>query len=519
MWLINDTDGNRWTGGMKVAGAEEKCNKSRPRSGQKKRSAQRLERQNEYLSLLHETALGLLDRQRVDELLEKIISQACRIFGTEQGYIYLVEDDEKYMEMKVGNGFYRGWIGSQRKKGMGIAGKTWEVAKMVYLDDYLSWPHRNPDSRFDQVYSAVALPLQSGGRVIGVLGLDYYDSSHRFNEEELDGLARLANLASLALDNAILYTSAQRELAERKQMEAALASANDQLEVKVEMRTQELMAMNEELIATNQELFDTLAALREMQAQLVQAEKMAALGILVAGVAHEINTPVGIGVMLSSHLALEGKRVRKMMAAGRLRRDQLMEFLDECEEATTILHANLQRTAQLVQGFKQVSVDQANEVKRAFNMKEYLDEIVRGLRLRYTGTRHQIKLDCPDELVLEGYPGGLAQIVINLVTNSMVHAFSAEQEGLMEIQVTVKDDQCELVYRDNGRGIAEDVLPRIFDPFFTTNRGGGNSGLGLHILFNVVTQQFGGTVHCTSEIGRGVLFLIRFPIRCTMEPE
>ena len=646
-----------------------------------------LRRQNEYFSLLHETSLGLLDRLRVDDLLNNILAQACRIFGTEQGYIYLVEPGGEYMEMKVGTGIYQQRIGDRRPPGRGIAGKTWEGGLTIYLDDYLSWPYRNSDVDFDRVHSAIALPLKSTGRVIGVLGLDYYDCPHRFDEEELSSLARLADLASLAmdnanlysesrrelaerqrqnrylsllhettlglinrldqedllnkivdqislqaetphvflqmidpecqllemkigrglyrgmkgirrpigfgmcgqlwetgkmvvvedyckwsqrhpdpmfdivrstialplksadkiigvisidytqlhsfgeaevswfermaqlaslaLDNAVLYSSAQRELAERKQMEAALAVANDQLEAKVELRTQELMAMNQELTATNQELFNALAELRMAQDQLVQSEKMAALGMLVAGVAHEINTPIGIGVMLASHLELETKGLRQLLDAGKLKKEQLHEFLQECDESTIILLTNLRRAAQLVHGFKQVSVDQISETRRIFSVKEYLEDIIRSLQAQFKRTKHQIRTNCDEMLMLNGYPGALAQVVTNLVMNSLIHGFSPDQEGVISIDVQERNGQCEIIYRDNGRGMEAEVLSRIFDPFFTTNRGGGSTGLGLHVVFNIITQKFGGTVRCESTPNQGAVFTICFPATYT----
>jgi signal transduction histidine kinase len=147
-------------------------------------------------------------------------------------------------------------------------------------------------------------------------------------------------------------------------------------------------------------------------------------------------------------------------------------------------------------------------------VKEYLDDIVRSLQTQFKRTKHQLRVSCDETLMLNGYPGTFAQVVTNLVMNSLTHGFSPDQEGLIDIDVQERDEQCVMTYRDNGRGMSPEVLSRIFDPFFTTNRGGGSTGLGLHVLFNIVTQKFGGTVRCDSSPGQGVAFEIRFPADC-----
>ncbi len=302
-----------------------------------------------------------------------------------------------------------------------------------------------------------------------------------------------------------------RDITERKRSMDELRRAHDQLEEKVESRTQELMAANEELRAINEELQNAFTQLTKMHNQLVEAEKMAALGSMVAGVAHEINTPVGLGVTLASHLAEITQRAAEKMTQGVLRRQELTEYFQDCQEAAQILLGNLNRTANLVQSFKQVSVDQISEQQRSFNVRDYLEDILRSLHSRLKKTKHRIAVECRSELVIDSYPGPFAQVVMNLLMNSLTHAYADEDAGNIKISFLEEGDEFVLLYQDDGKGIAPDALSKIFDPFFTGNRSGGNTGLGLHILYNIVRQIFKGTVSCRSSLNEGAVFEIRFP--------
>lgn len=302
-----------------------------------------------------------------------------------------------------------------------------------------------------------------------------------------------------------------RDITERKRASDALREANEQLEYKVETRTQELMAVNEELRALNEELQHAFDQLSKMQDQLVEAEKLAALGGMVAGVAHEINTPVGLGVTLASHLVQLTEQAAEKLKLGELKRRELEEYFADCREAAQILLGNLNRTAGLVQSFKQVSADQVSEQRRSFNVLEYLEDILRSMHSRLKQTHHQIRLECEPEIVIDSYPGAFSQIVTNLIMNSLVHGYGEHEAGLITICFAKNSDKYELVYRDDGRGIAPEHLGRIFEPFFTGNRSGGNTGLGLNILYNIVRQIFKGSVECKSKPGEGVVFEIRFP--------
>jgi signal transduction histidine kinase len=291
-----------------------------------------------------------------------------------------------------------------------------------------------------------------------------------------------------------------------------LKKSYEDLEVKVEIRTQELTATNEELRALNDELQSTLSQLEETQVQLLQAEKSAALSRLVAGVAHEINTPVGVAVTAVSHIEYVTTEVTKRYAGGTLKRSDLNEYLDNVQEAMQIVHTNLNRAANLIRSFKQVSVDQVSEVRRKFKIKEYLGEILLSLSSKLKNTGYSVEIECDDHLEMYGYPGVFAQVVTNLLMNSLMHAFEPGDNGEILIKAVKRGTQIIFSYRDNGKGMKEEVRKRIFEPFFTTNRSAGGTGLGLAIVYNIVTQQFGGTVECQSAPGQGVIFTFTLPV-------
>lgn len=267
-----------------------------------------------------------------------------------------------------------------------------------------------------------------------------------------------------------------------------------------------------EKTTANQELEIAMLRLREAQAQLVQSEKLASLGALVAGVAHEINTPIGVGVTAASTLQTRTQRMRDDYAAGSLTRADLERYTDMAGEASRILLKNLQRAADLIHSFKQVAVDQTSGERRRFGLRTYIDEVLLSLAPRLKKTPHRVEVDCPGSLVIDSYPGALAQILTNLVSNSLIHAFPDGRAGTMRIEARTDDTQVSLRFSDDGVGIPPGDLTRIFDPFFTTKRGSGGSGLGLHIVYNLATQILRGGIRVVSEPGAGTVMLLDFPM-------
>lgn len=274
-------------------------------------------------------------------------------------------------------------------------------------------------------------------------------------------------------------------------------------------RQEEMMAR---LTAAKAAAEESLRRLTATQASLVQAEKMAALGRLVAGVAHEINTPVGTILSAVSHLDERTAAARASYAACTFSEDDLLEYFDEAARASRMITVNGRRAADLILSFKQVAVDQTGRPRRRFDLKTYLEEILMSLEPNLRQAGHSAHLSCPPGIEMDSDPGALSQCLTNLVTNSLVHAFDDGQDGSLSISVTQpRPDTVTLTYADTGRGIPPDLQDRVFEPFFTTSRSHGGSGLGLHIAFNAVTGALGGTMRLVSAPGQGAAFILSIP--------
>lgn len=258
----------------------------------------------------------------------------------------------------------------------------------------------------------------------------------------------------------------------------------------------------------------TLGELRNTQAELVQTEKMASLGGLVAGIAHEVNTPVGVGVTAASNLKERIDSLSELFESGNMKKSDFEGFLKIASQSTSIISTNLNRAAELIRSFKQVAVDQSSEEIRQFNLHDYLEEILVSLRPQLKKAAHEVTIEGDQDIQLESYPGALSQIVTNLIMNSMIHAYDDGEAGHIRISFSRGPKSIEVLYADDGKGVPPDVLEKIFEPFFTTKRGSGGSGLGMHILYNLITQKLGGAVACESTPGEGITFTITLPEAC-----
>ncbi|MBD8525760.1 ATP-binding protein [Pseudomarimonas arenosa] len=296
--------------------------------------------------------------------------------------------------------------------------------------------------------------------------------------------------------------TARRELEEGQD---EIYRLNATLEAKVEERTAELETRNEQLRST-------ISELRAAQAQLVEAEKHLALNRLVTGVAHEINSPLGVAVTAQSLLDFKLREFRRHFEQQPLRRSELEEFLRICDETVLLLGNNLSRVADQVRSFRQISLDQSRELRRRFDVADYLRDVLLSLSGQLKQGGHEAELDCPEALVIDSYPGALSQIVTQLIGNSLLHGFQGQMQGRIRIGVrSLEDGGIELSYRDNGVGIPPEHLSQVFDPFFTTRRHEGSSGLGLHLIYTLVTRRLQGQVQCESRPGHGVRFVFVLP--------
>ena len=268
----------------------------------------------------------------------------------------------------------------------------------------------------------------------------------------------------------------------------------------------------EKLQKTNQALEKSLKHLKEAQYYIIQSEKMASLGSLVAGVAHEINTPVGIGLTASSFLKDITDTLEESRQSNDLSKLEIERYIEKVSEASAIIFSNLSRAAGLIKSFKLVSVDQSDEALRSFNIKEYIESVLESLWPKYKETKHTINVTCPEDLVIISYPGCLSQILTNFIVNSLTHGFDGIESGLISIDVSLNNDNLLFSYKDNGKGMNKDTVAKVFEPFFTTNRSHGGAGLGMHIVYNIVAQKLNGQIECISAPNSGVHFLITMPL-------
>lgn len=281
----------------------------------------------------------------------------------------------------------------------------------------------------------------------------------------------------------------------------------------------ERMAAEAERALAKERAERALADLRTAQESLVQAETMASLGQLVAGVAHEVNTPLGIGLTAATHIGDRTRDLRARFDQGALKRSDMVDFLDGVLEASRLMVANITRAAELIQSFKRVAVDQSSGDRRRFELRSYIDEVMFSLRPRLKRTTLDVVIDCADDIVLDSYPGALSQVLTNLTINAVIHAYAdGTRPGTIRICARPlsagerADERVEVRFEDDGAGMPPDTLARVFEPFFTTRRGEGGSGLGLHIVNRTVAHLLGGTVSVASEVGRGTCFTLTLPL-------
>ncbi|MFC5302365.1 ATP-binding protein [Azospira restricta] len=260
-------------------------------------------------------------------------------------------------------------------------------------------------------------------------------------------------------------------------------------------------------------LEDNIAELQQTRDELLQAEKMASLGRMVAGFAHELNTPVGISVGAVSHNEEALRRIDRLLAGDEVDEAQLRDELATLQTGSQLALANLRRASALVQRFKQSSIDQTSEQRRVFAVRELIEDVAFTLKAQLSRKPVELRIECPPELRINSIPGLFEQVLTNLVLNSLQHGFAdGGRSGTITVSVGVPArGTLRIVYRDDGAGMAQDVAERIFEPFFTTKRGAGGSGLGMFLCYNIVTEELAGQIRCTAQPGAGVEFDISIP--------
>ena len=334
----------------------------------------------------------------------------------------------------------------------------------------------------------------------------------------MDGLQVLAKVRELSPQTPIMVVSGAGDI--RDVVEALRRGAWDYLvkpiqDMNILLHSVETCLERARLQRQNREyqqsLEESLEKLHRTQKEMIQSAKMAALGDLVAGVPHEVNTPIGVSVTAASFLSERTRQLRELYEKGDMKRSDLEKYLALAEESSGSVLSNLERAAELVQSFKKVAADQSSEEKRAFEMKNYLEQILLSLRPQFKRTPHQVRMQCPDDLILDSYPGAIMQIMTNLIMNSLIHGFADGRPGEISINVESAGEKVLLTYRDTGMGMDREQKERIYDPFYTTTRGSGGTGLGMNIVYNLVTQTLRGSILLETSPGQGVVFMLTLP--------
>jgi len=340
-------------------------------------------------------------------------------------------------------------------------------------------------------------------------------------QDDLERTQHKLKLANRQLDeqNAILEQEVARKTSRLSQVMLDLEQRKNELELRQEKLEREISqrrTIEKTLRESNQRLEASLQHLKETQQQLVESEKMASLGGLVAGITHDVNTPIGISVTATSFLQEKLDELAHALESKQLTQPQLQKFISEGRESLNLLDNNLQRASELISSFKQVAVDQASDAIRDINLKRYIEDLIQSLQPQLKKAQHQIHVECPQDLYVRCPAGAISQIFTNLIMNSLVHGFEGIEAGNMWIRVTPQhdgqQDRLHVHYSDDGRGLDESKLAHLFDPFFTTKRDQGGSGLGTHIVRNLVTQTLKGDIDASSEAGNGLTYEFSFPI-------
>lgn len=337
------------------------------------------------------------------------------------------------------------------------------------------------------IHAMLDAPLRHKGAMVGIICCEHCGQARLWQADEVTFASAMADLYGRALS-----------AAERARFQQQLQQQNDKLEQIVAERTQSLEK--------------ALANFEYAQERLIETEKMAALGKLVAGVAHEVNTPLGIAVTAISHSQHQLDKLRERINEGNLSRKGMASFLDETQQAYDLLNSNIERAALLIQNFKRTAVDQSSFELVDCYICNYLEALMFSLRPLIKEQQVDVVIDCNEDIFIKTYQGAIAQIVTNLLSNSCTHAFTTpEASNTITISGYKTDTGITLTFTDNGLGMDKNTRKQIFDPFYTTARHNGGSGLGLYIVYNLVTQKLNGSISVTTAPQQGTQFTLHLP--------
>ena len=444
-------------------------------------------------------ALDLLVNGRpLDEVIGQLVQSLESSTDDLRCGVMLLSDDKQSLSPFVLPGFSTEYIDALSNlpvgPDMGCCGAAVHSRELTVVEDIVehpNWLNFKGLAIKEGIRACWSYPIISpDGELFGTFAM-YFSQCKVPDQDDLESLQYEAKLVSIILERA-------RNIEQLKQ-------ANQTLEQHVQERTKELTEAN--LL-----LKKALEQRNEVQSQLVEMENMAALGTMMSSLTHEINTPIGVAITAISHLRAMQQNSFELFNKGQLKRSELEHFYQECEESSDIIERNLVRSTQLIKTFKQLSIDQHSQDARAINLCGYIDEILLSLKPRLKQTSHKFCVDINPDLEVMSNPGAISQLLINLIMNSAQHGFTQNETGHIWLRARLLNNTLELRYRDNGKGMSEHTVENIYKPFFTHARQTGGSGLGMHICYNLVVKVLGGQIDCHSQIGKGVEFVVTFPV-------
>ncbi|WP_105169127.1 ATP-binding protein [Pseudoalteromonas sp. T1lg23B] len=342
-------------------------------------------------------------------------------------------------------------------------------------------------------------------RPIEELSILLQDVSKNHNYSTRASSSHIEEINILASSLNVMLTRTQNQLERHQADKLEIKKLNQSLEEKVNQRT---IALRE----ANQELLNTLERMHQYQNQIVENEKMASLGQMVAGVAHEVNTPIGLGVTGSTLLRDKLADIKIAFEQKHLTSKQLERFISDGIENLDLIYRNLNRAADLISSFKRVAVSQDLELSSDVNLATLLDNIIKAMKPDLVSKNPTINVDCQEDLVISSKAGPLQQIFEQLISNSLLHGFSSAEGNVIDIKIAKDQNQLTIEYSDNGSGVSSSIKKRIFDPFVTTRRGEGGSGLGMHLVYNLITQALHGNISLDESYKTGARFILTLPL-------
>ncbi len=379
----------------------------------------------------------------------------------------------------------------------------------------------------NQAQSVLCSPIMHQGKLVGMLYLENRLIPYAFTADRLEVLKILSSQAAISIENARVYENLESTVAQRtaalSESHTALSESHNALSLAYTVAE----SSRQHAQAAEQKATQALGELRSAQTQLIQSEKMASLGQLVAGVAHELNTPIGNALAAASAFVESSQDLDATLARGEIKKSTLTDFIDNAVMISEVINRSCQSAATLINSFKQVAVDQTSEQRRKFDLRALVDDNIAALRAGFKHEPWLIETWIPANIECDSYPGPLGQVIANLVQNAVIHGFGGRSNGSLKISASLQapsashapshapsqSQMVEMIFLDDGKGMDENTLAHVFEPFYTTRLGQGGTGLGLSISLNIVTGVLGGTLKADSTLGKGSQFTLSFPLK------